>query len=148
MTTNSQQKFFTVKEANRALHELRKTLPALRRILGEVERMEDRLEILDLICNRAVVANNADLQEYLALKIRYHQRITEFEGMLQQMETAGHLLRDLEKGVVHFISRRGEESVLLCWTEGEDEITHWHAIDGTRASSEERRLEIEDWDAF
>jgi hypothetical protein len=148
MMTNADPKYFTVQEANAAIIELRKTLSALRTVLEDIERMEERLEVLDLICNRAVVAGNADLQEYLALKIRYHQRISEFEGILQQMETEGHLLRDLDKGVVHFISRRGSDDVLLCWTEGEDTITHWHALEASRPASEDRRLEIEDWDSF
>jgi hypothetical protein len=148
MTTNADPKYFTVQEANAAIAELRKTLSALRTVLGDIERMEERLEVLDLICNRAVTAGNADLQEYLALKIRYHQRISEFEGILQQMETEGHLLRDLDKGVVHFISRRGSDDVLLCWTEGEDTITHWHALEDSRPTSEDRRLEIEDWDSL
>jgi hypothetical protein len=148
MATNANPKFFSVNEANLALQDLRATLPALRRTLREIEAMEGRLEVLDLICDRAVVASNADLSEFLSAKVRYHEKITEFEGMLYHLENEGYLLRDLEKGVVHFPSRRGAKVVLLCWNEGEERIAHWHTIEGARSPGEGRRLTIEDWDAL
>jgi hypothetical protein len=148
MANRREVRVFSIEEANQAIRDLRKTLPALRKVLREIERMERRLEVLGLICNRTVASDNPDLQEYLKLKVRYHRRITEFEGLLSSMDTQGYLLRDLEKGVVHFLGRRGKEGVLLCWKEGEKNVSHWHAIEKNRLPEEANRREIESWDEF
>lgn len=138
---------FSLQEANRSLGELRKTLPALRRILRDIEKTEDRLGILHLICNRSVASENPDLEEYLRTKVGYHRRITEFEGLLSNLEDEGYLLRDLDHGVVHFIARRGKKTVLLCWKEGEKKIAHWHSLDD-ESTDEDTRRRIEDFDEF
>jgi hypothetical protein len=139
MASDAGLRIFTVEEANRAVKDLRKTLPALRRILGEVELLEDKLAVLGLICDRAVAADNPDLREYLATKLRYHRKISEFEGMWKALESQGYLVRDLEKGVVHFASRRGKQNVFLCWREGEARVSHWHAGEESRPDEESRR---------
>ncbi len=148
MASRPDVRIFTIREANEAVKELRQTLPALRRTLREIERLEDRLEVLDLICDRAVSSDNPDLREYLSAKVRYHRGISEFEGMLGALETQGYLLRDLEKGVVHFVARRGHRNVLLCWTEGEPAVSHWHPIDGDAPPSEDRRRAMTPGDGF
>lgn len=143
MASRAQVRIFTIREANEAVQELRQTLPALRRTLHDLEKLEDGLEVLDLICNRSVSAGNPDLKEYFAAKMRYHRKISKFEGILGGLEAEGYLLRDLEKGIVHFPARRGEEGILLCWSEGEKEIKHWHALDAGASVDESHRKEIE-----
>jgi hypothetical protein len=145
MASRADIRFFSVKEANAAVEDLTHLLPAMRRTLSEVEKAESRLSILDLICDRAVSSENPDLREYLSLKVQYHRRIHEFEEMLGHLQTEGYLLRDLDKGVVHFVSRRGTEDVLLCWTEGESEVSHWHEIGEDGLPDEKRRFDIETW---
>jgi hypothetical protein len=139
MANPTELKIFTIEQANRAVKELRRTLPAMRRILNDVERMEDRLAVLELICNRSVSADNPDLQEYLGTKVRYHRRISEFEGMWNALEERGLLLRDLEKGIVHFASRRGRRHIFLCWREGEARVSHWHEPEEDHSDEEDRR---------
>ena len=147
MARQAELRVFSIQEANRSIAELRKTLPALRRILGDIEKMEDRLEILHLICNRSVASDNPDLQEYLNHKVKYHRKISEFEGLLLHLEAEGYLLRDLEKGVVHFLGRKGGKNVLLCWKEGEKSISHWHSLqDGS--TDEDGRRPIRNYDDF
>ena len=148
MASRTEVRVFSFREANGAIAELRRTLPVLRKVLRDVETTEGRLEILDLICNRSVTTENPDLQEYLSLKVKYHRTISKFEGILRHLENAGYLLRDLDKGVVHFRSRREGKSVLLCWKEGEDKISHWHALDGNRLPKEDHRRQIESADEF
>jgi hypothetical protein len=143
MARETELRVFSITDANRSIDELRKALPALRRTLRDIERVEDRLEILDLICNRSVASKNPDLQEYLSTRVRYHRKITEFETMLLHLEGGGFLLRDLEKGVVHFAGRKGGKTVLLCWREGEKKISHWHALEG-ESTDEDTRRRIDD----
>mgnify|MGYP000240581182 CR=1 FL=1 len=68
--------------------------------------------------------------------------------MRAHLAAEGYLLRDLERGVVHFAARRGLDYVLLCWNEGEDTVTHWHAIGEEGLPDESERHDIEAWDDF
>jgi hypothetical protein len=147
MARQTELRVFSIREANQSIVELRKALPALRRVLRDIERVEDRLEILDLICNRSVASKNPDLQEYLGTRVKYHRKITEFETMLLHLEEAGFLLRDLDRGVVHFAGRKGGETVLLCWREGEKRISHWHALESD-STGEDARRRIDDFEDF
>ena len=148
MTSQTDLRVFTVEEANRSIDELRKMLRALRGLLRSVEKMESRLQLLELICNRSVTSNNSDLKEYLALKLQYHAHISEFEHSLSHMKSQGYLLQDLVQGVVHFIAKRGPEHVLLCWKEGEKDVSHWHSVKDDGFLDEDERLDIENWDEF
>lgn len=147
MARQTELRVFSLREANFSIAELRKALPALRRVLRDIERVEDRLEILDLICNRSVASKNPDLQEYLGNRVKYHRKITEFETMLLHLEGAGILLHDLDRGIVHFGGRKGGKTVLLCWREGEKKISHWHDLDG-ESTDEDRRRRIENAEDF
>ena len=133
---------FTVEEANRALPDLRRRLPDLRKLLRKIERAEERLEILDLICNRAVSSANPDLREFLSLKTKYHRLIERFELQLSELDTAGYLLMDLEKGIVHFVGRHHGQSVMLCWHEGEEEVRHSHSPSEDGLTDETDRRDI------
>ncbi|HMB69226.1 MAG TPA: DUF2203 family protein [bacterium] len=148
MASRTGQPIFTIQKANEAVQELRRSLPALRRTLRRIERMEDRLLTLDLICDRTVSPENPDLQDYLSLRLRYHRTISGFQEKLDALATRGYLLRDLEKGVVHFLGRREGHRVLLCWREGEPEIRHWHPLRGHDAPDEEQRHRIKKGEDF
>lgn len=145
MARKNHLRIFSVAEANEVIVELRRTLPAMRTALKQMEVMEDRLAVLELICNRAVSADNPDLREFIATKIRYHRKVAEFEGMWQGVEDQGLLLQDLDKGMVHFPSKRGQQSIFLCWREGEEAVTHWH--DSQEQASEEPHRKRIDWKA-
>lgn len=148
MDSPVEQRVFSIQKANQAVKELRRTLPSLRRLLHRIDQLEDRLDVLDLICNRSVTSENPDLQEYLTCRARYHRTISEFEMALAHLESKGYLIHDLEKGVVHFIGRRGRQTVLLCWREGEADISHWHPLTGRGDPDERRRRRIEKREEF
>ncbi len=148
MASRADIRVFTVREANAVIEDLSQLLPAMRRTLHDIEKVENRLTILDLICDRAVSSENPDLQAYLSIKVQYHRQIREFEEMLAHLAEEGFLLRDLDKGVVHFVARRGVEDVLLCWAEGEAKVSHWHEIGENGQPDERMRHDIEDGDNF
>ena len=145
MSGDTELRIFTLEEANRAIQDLRETLPAVRKALRNIERAEERLEILNLICNRAVASGNPDLREYLGVRVKYHRAITRLEELLDRLERSGYLLIDLDKGVVHFAARQGGQDVLLCWKEGEKVISHWHEPSEDEHDEDERR-QIRNWD--
>ena len=47
----------------------------------------------------------------------------------QLLQAAGVLVKDLDRGLLDFPSRREGRDILLCWHVGEEEIRYWHGID-------------------
>jgi len=45
----------------------------------------------------------------------------------QQMDI---VVRDVGRGLVDFPALREGREVYLCWEDGEDEVSHWHELDG------------------
>lgn len=48
---------------------------------------------------------------------------------LAEVDRLGGQIKDLDKGLVDFLARRGDQDVLLCWKLGERSVEHWHAVD-------------------
>lgn len=140
---------YSVHEANRALPDVAQTIGMLRRIQRKVRNLDARLEILNLVCDKFIAVRNPDLREFLTLKIRYHRRIGQFHEVLRDLESKGCSVEDLKRGIVHFEARRGDDRVILCWHEGEREVSHWHPIeDLEKPEDETQRHSIEAWDQF
>jgi hypothetical protein len=59
-----------------------------------------------------------------------HFNSKQFEERLASLFESGAHLKDLDTGLIDFYSRRGKELIFLCWKEGEDEIGHWHSLEG------------------
>lgn len=139
----------SIREANQVLHQVSRALTSLRRLQNRVRNLSERLTVLDLICDRFTAVANPDLREFLMLKVRYHRKIGQFHEILRDLESKGCNIQDLKSGVVHFEGRRGTDRVILCWREGEREVSHWHAIeDEERPENEAPRHAIEAWDQF
>jgi hypothetical protein len=48
---------------------------------------------------------------------------------VEELQSLGVFVKDLDQGLVDFPARRGDEEVLLCWRLGEDEVAFWHTLD-------------------
>ena len=57
------------------------------------------------------------------------EAFVELRNSLAELEAAGIVLRDLDRGLVDFPSIRDGDEVYLCWVEGEDEIAYWHDLE-------------------
>jgi hypothetical protein len=144
MSDENAPRVFTIGEANSAIPELKRVLPRLRGIVRTIDRTEERLDILELVCDRSVAAGNPDLEEFLATRVQFHQKVAELDTALEALRQSGYLIGDIDRGIVHFLSRKGDETVLLCWREGERRVSHWHALTGG-AAREEERYDVRAW---
>ena len=55
-----------------------------------------------------------------------------------ELDRLGVFVKDLEGGVVDFPGTLGAEVVYLCWAQGEDAVTHYHAL--SQAAAERQPL--------
>jgi len=51
--------------------------------------------------------------------------------IIESLQEDGIMIKGIEEGLVDFPALRNNgEEVLLCWKDGEDDISYWHTLDG------------------
>ena len=50
-------------------------------------------------------------------------------GLLVELQEAGVVLRDLDRGLVDFPAVRDGREIYLCWELGEDRVEFWHELE-------------------
>jgi hypothetical protein len=107
--------------------EAKALLPEVQKWLGELVDTRDRLGRFDKRL-KALMAGGADVGGeavggYLSNFVRFRELLAEFRNREIQ-------LKDLDRGLVDFPSIYQGREVFLCWEQGEDDIEHWHELDG------------------
>ena len=112
--------YFTVAEANALL-------PQVRQIVRRM--LEARQAILDA---------RPDIWPMLEKAIgngggkKAGELVFEFEKVqhsAQRLDELGVLLKDVNTGLVDFLSRREGREVYLCWRYDEPQVAHWHDLE-------------------
>jgi hypothetical protein len=114
---SSEERLYTLEEANAALPDLRDTLEAMREARAIVMRSAERVR--GNVVGNGGGSESAEYSEALGLLKRETERLSE----------ASILLRDIEIGLIDFPSERDGQPMFLCWKLGEDEVAFWHPID-------------------
>ncbi len=119
-------KLFTADEANRLLPTLE---PLMRRLQAKRQQFRERRLALEEFRTRAsrdggVVPGT----EVADAKTEGARLLAEIQEGVQQIESWGCVVKDLDRGLVDFLARRGQEQVFLCWRLGEAEIRYWHGL--------------------
>jgi hypothetical protein len=120
---------FTVAEANRALEDIRPRMENLVRAKAEFDRLQTRLQVLELAMAGAS-EDNPDAREQVKLGERRDQLARAITQELAAVHAQGCLVKDLDRGLVDFHALAGDRLVFLCWQVGEQAIEHWHTLDG------------------
>ena len=119
-------KFFSLSEANALLPRLE---PLVRHLMAARQRLRKHSRALEEFRARAsrdggVLPGNTLAQAKTESK-RFEAEIR--EGV-QEIESWGCVVKDLDHGLVDFLARRQGREVYLCWRLGEPEIRHWHEL--------------------
>ncbi len=117
---------YTLAEAKVLLPRVQTWLVEIRELQKTQERAGER--------NAELFAEGRDLggeriNDHLRSLARLHALFTEFQTREIQ-------LKDLDCGLIDFPSLRGDQEVLLCWKEGEDDIEFWHDLESGYAGRE------------
>jgi hypothetical protein len=118
------QRNFTPEEANAALAELRplvEEMVAAKRLLDEAQERAE--EVSARIAGNGGGLPPAQLAEVHEL---VESCTADLARTLEQVQSLGVIVKDLDTGLVDFPSVREGEDVLLCWQLGEDEVAFWH----------------------
>ena len=129
------QKVFTLDEANALLGQVQPLVQQLRHLHESIRRTNHQI---DEGVAKLAAGNGYPLQEVRKQieELTKHQLnlIQAFQSALDQLESLGCLLKDVENGLVDFYTMRDGELVLLCWKLGERRIGFWHSLEEGYAS--------------
>ena len=120
---------FSLAEANAMVEEL---TPELKRLLlgkRELDQLDRRIAVLTLASSGAAPENPdaVELAQHVARRTGLGRQIA---SGVQAIHQRGCLLKDLDRGLVDFYAVSGDRLIFLCWQLGEDEVSHWHSLEG------------------
>jgi hypothetical protein len=112
------ERIYTVEEADAALDELRERLPRIRAARATM------FESARLVDERT----GADGGGSAASPAYWEARAT-LAGEIAWLAERDILLRDPETGLVDFPGERDGRRIWLCWRLGEERVGHWHELE-------------------
>jgi hypothetical protein len=114
------ERHFTRAEANALLPRLNELLSQLRDSKDELTDTEAHEALSD------AAPSNGGGDEGKRVGVAF----LEVRRMLETIEQAGIVLRDIDRGLVDFPAVIDGREVYLCWELGEAEVAYWHDLDG------------------
>ena len=114
------ERHFTLKEAN-------ELLPQLTPLLTRLRQAKD--ELTDADAHEALseaAPTNGGGEQGRQVGIAF----LEVRQLLETVERAGIVLRDIDRGLVDFPALIDDREIYLCWELGEDEVAFWHELEG------------------
>jgi hypothetical protein len=121
-------RYFTLAEADRALPEVERALRDILFHRAEFQKahqeMEDNTKRI-----RMAGGSRVDPGAHLAMKARRDTSGAALKDAADRVEATGALIKDVDIGLIDFISRYLGQDVCLCWRLGEDKIRFWHGLE-------------------
>ena len=113
------ERHFTREEANALLPRLTPLLDQLREAKDELTDTEAHEALAD------AAPSNGGGEEGRQVGVAF----LEVRRLLETIEQAGIVLRDIDRGLVDFPSLLDDREIYLCWELGEDAVAYWHDLD-------------------
>ncbi len=112
-------RYFTVDEANKLLEEIS---PLMGRLLETRARVaQQRQKMGDLLDDPRIDVGNAITSAMV-------QDFAQIEKLLAQIRAYDCEVKDLNGGLIDFLSLRNGREVYLCWRYGEPRIAYYHEL--------------------
>jgi hypothetical protein len=121
-------KCFTPSEANAILPQLKEDLLNLQTLVGQVEK-----EYLELQKIRAIHDEQSSVRSegrgdpFFEIESRIDFMKMETEMLISNFARKGVILKMINPGLIDFPAVLDGESILICWKEGEETVSHYHS---------------------
>ncbi len=112
-------RYFTLEEANALLEQIE---PLMGRLL------ETRAKVVKQRQEVGVLLNQMGADVGSPVTSAMVQDFTLIETLIEKIRAYGCEVKDLNGGLVDFLSKRNGRDVYLCWRYGEPGITHYHEL--------------------
>lgn len=112
-------RYFTVQEANELLPELEPLVGELlerrARVVAMRKQLGDTLD--DVQSDVGGPVQSQMVQDFMAI-----------ERLVNRIRSYGCILKDMNSGLLDFLSERDGREVYLCWRYGEPEVAYYHEL--------------------
>ena len=112
-------RYFTVSEANELLPTIEPLLAELLQRRARIVRARKQIEPLltDLHSNVGGAVPSEMTQEFVMI-----------ERLLEEIQSHGCIVKDMNAGLVDFLAKIEGRDVYLCWRYGETEVAYYHEL--------------------
>lgn len=139
------QRIWSLQEANESLATVDAMLRSAQTDVATMKEARAALTQLQQERGDAIVMHDhADHQQYQALMASFHEARQSLGGTLREFHEMGVEVKDVELGLIDYRADLGGRPVYLCWVQGEEDVGHWHSLEGGFAA----RRPIPDLDAL
>lgn len=123
-------RIFTPREASALI-------PRLEEILGEVDRVRNRLkvvknrvDVLEMLWGEEIGAeSNPDRREYVHYMEEIEQAKKDFDGATKRIADLEAVVKSVEHGLIDFYGVVESRLVFLCWKRGEKSVEFYHHLE-------------------
>ena len=121
-------RYFTLDEAQRLIPEVERHV---RDALFHKAEMQQAGQEMERTVDRVRVSGGARLDptRQRELRSRRDSSVKALQKALGAIEETGALVKDLDIGLLDFMTRYRSQDVCLCWKLGEDAIRFWHGAE-------------------
>ncbi len=114
------RRVFTLEHANR-------TLPLVRRIVGDIVDQHKRVSALEARCDTSDPSLHGAKLE--TLRRQYLGEIDKLRKLADELTEIGVELKDWRRGLVDFPTVRDGLDAYFCWRLGEERVEFWHDLE-------------------
>jgi hypothetical protein len=119
---------FTLAQAEQLLPEVEQALRDALFHKSEYQAAEDELNRTTQRI-RMAGGSRVDPAPILAARARRDTNGAALKEIFERVEEMGVLIKDLDIGLIDFLTRYHGQDVCLCWKLGEDRIRFWHGME-------------------
>ena len=121
-------RYFTLAESERLLPEVER---ALRDALFHKSEYSKAAQELEASLQHIRISGGArvDRGSHLSFRSRRDTSAAALKEALERIEQSGALIKDLDIGLIDFLSLYHGREVCLCWKLGEPKIEFWHGLE-------------------
>jgi hypothetical protein len=121
-------RYFTVAQAERMLPEVERALRDALFHKAEYQKADQEFS-QQMQRIRMAGGSRVDRGPLLALRARRDTSAAALQEAMERVEQTGALVKDLDIGLIDFLTFYDEREVCLCWKLGEDRIRFWHGLE-------------------
>src|SRR4051794_27941713 len=121
-------RYFTLQQANDLVPEVERTLRKALFHKSEYQKADKQIkDTAERI--RTSGGASVDPAALLAVRSGRDNSIVALKKALERVEEIGALVKDLDTGLIDFLTLYNGQEVCLCWRLGEDRIRYWHDME-------------------
>mgnify|MGYP001178996948 CR=1 FL=1 len=126
------------------LQEIEGILPQVEETLRKIQNLHKTIKLVNTVEIQVKSTNYKNLHYVTKFNKAFHRLSYEFYKNMYELESIGCFVKNLETGLVDFLSYFEGREIFFCWKLGETNVTHWHELD-SGYTGRKKILDLEQW---